>query len=146
MRHVGGLGVAIDDFSRRSLFDQKTEPHPRGEFGIAELLERGHVGNELVAGRARHRENPELAGRVVRRRRVELGEAELRMPGEQRGGLQTRAAIRHVGEVEAELLVELIAEEVRWRAWLIRGVAELALVLLRPGQEFGKGLGRYILV
>src|SRR5918994_7208754 len=57
------------------------------------------------------------------------------MSGHQPGGLQARAAIRHMREVETEFLVQLIAEEMRWRAGLVGGIAELAAVLFCPSQE-----------
>ena len=66
------------------------------------------------------------------------------MAGDQCGRLQAGAAVGHVGEIEVELLVQLKAEEMRRRARLVRRIAELALVCLRPFQELGEGLGRHV--
>ena len=106
-----------------------------GELRIAKLGEGRHVLHLRPALGAGDAERLELAGGVLRRRGVDLREAEQRMAGDQAVGLQARAAIGHVGEIEIELLVEQEAQEMRRRAGRVGRVAELAAVLPwpRPG-------------
>src|SRR3954447_18991828 len=57
------------------------------------------------------------------------------MAGDQAVRLQSRATIRDMGEIEVKLLVELEAEEMRWRTGRVGGVAEFAAIGLGPGHE-----------
>jgi hypothetical protein len=58
MRNLGGVRVAFDDIGRRALLQKQPEPNPCGEFRMANLGERRHVGQERVAARTGDRENP----------------------------------------------------------------------------------------
>src|SRR5438045_2028330 len=63
------------------------------------------------------------------------------MAGDQAVRLQSRATVRDMGEIEVELLIELEAQEMRWRAGRVGGVAELAAIGLGPGHELRKIAG-----
>ena len=118
MRFLCRVGQAGNDVGRRAGLDQQAEPHARGELRIAKLDEGRHVLHRRPAFRAGDAECLEFAGRVLRRRGVDLREAEQRMAGDQPIGLQSRTTIGAVGEIEVELLVEQEAQEMRWRAGL----------------------------
>jgi len=76
----------------------------------------------------------------VRQPGLDLRKAQRHMPAQQALHLRPRAFEGDVGHVQAELFVQLVAEEVRQRAGTERCVRHLARIRLDPGRELGQRL------
>src|SRR5262245_16245241 len=143
VRRLGSGEQPVERGGRRPGAHEQAEPDAGGELRKAKLREGRHVRHVARARIVGHREGAQLTLAQERQRRLHLCKAEQHVPGDEIGGLEARAARWHVHEIEREALVHLEAEEMRRRAGEIGRVAELAGVLLDPGDELRERFGRH---
>ena len=116
MRSLGRVQQSRQHVGRGTGAKHEAEPDICREFPVTKLRESRHIRQETRPCAAGDGDGVELALLDQRERGLHLREAEQDVSGHEVGCLKAGPFGRHVDEIEAEALIELESEKMRWCA------------------------------